>query len=328
MIKSIYVGKAAMTKYIIKRLGMALIVAFLVTTFIAVMPSFVPGDPIRTILGPRASTELVNRLRDEMGINEPIYIQVISFIKNALRGDLGKDIISGIPVTMLIKENLFHTLILAFSSLLLAFIIGLPLGILSAVKPDGFVDRFVSLISVSFVTVPPFVSGLLLLLLFSVKFRWFPAIGAGDWSDPAAVLSHLVLPAFTLALTWIGYLSRLIRTSILEVMTTNYVKTSIAFGIRDWLIYYKYALKNAIIPTISVVGNGLGSLLGGAIYVEVIFSRPGLGRLIYSSIQDRNYPIVRGGILVVALMFVMANLLADLSYRFIDPRLRNGNEGF
>lgn len=317
-----------MAKYILKRLGMSLIVALLVIMFIALMPSLIPGDPIRTILGPRASEELIQRLRSEMKIDEPVFVQVLDFTKGALKGDLGKDIISGIPVTKLVGQNLSHTLLLAFASLVLSFLFGIPLGIISAVKPDGIVDRFISLLSVVFVTMPPFVSGLLLLLLFSVKLRWFPAIGAGDWSNIGSVLIRLVLPAFTLALTWIGYLARIIRTSVLEIMRTNYIKTMVAFGVRNQIIYYKYALKNAIIPTISVVGNGLGSLLGGSLYVEVIFSRPGLGRMIYSAILDRNYPIVRGGIVVVALLFVLANLCADISYRFIDPRMRNGNEGF
>ena len=317
-----------MIKYILKRLGMSLIVALLVIIFIALMPSLIPGDPIRTILGPRASEDLIQKLRAEMKIDEPVIVQVFDFTKGALQGDLGKDIISGTPVTKLVGQNLSHTLLLAFASLFLSFLFGIPLGIISAVKPDGFVDRFISLLSVIFVTMPPFVCGLLLLLLFSVKLRLFPAIGAGEWNDIGSVISRLVLPSFTLALTWIGYLARLIRTSVLEIMTTNYIKTMVAFGVRDQIIYYKYALKNAIIPTISVVGNGLGSLLGGSLYVEVIFSRPGLGRMIYSAILDRNYPIVRGGILVVALLFVLANLCADISYRFIDPRLRNGNEGF
>jgi len=178
-------------------------------------------------------------------------------------------------------------------------------------------------LSVSFITLPPYVAGILLLLFFSVLLDWFPAIGAGQLSQPLDVLSHLVLPALALALSWIGYLARLVRSSMLEVMTADYIRTAAAYGLRPRTIYYKYALRNAIIPTVAVLGVGLGNLLGGAVFIEVIFSRPGLGRLIYNSISDRNYPIVRGGILVAALMFVFANLLADLSYRFLDPRLQS-----
>ncbi len=147
--------------------------------------------------------------------------------------------------------------------------------------------------------------------------------GAGELSDPLDYLRHLILPAVALAITWIGYLARLVRASMLEVLNANYIRTAQAFGIKERMIFYRYALKNAIIPTIAVLGVGLGSLMGGAIFVEVIFARPGLGTLIYDAIQSRNYPIVRGGVLVVAILFVLANLLADLSYRVLDPRIRD-----
>ena len=150
-----------------------------------------------------------------------------------------------------------------------------------------------------------------------------PAIGAGDLSDPLDYLRHLILPAVALAVTWIGYLARLVRASMLEVLNANYIRTAHAFGIGERMIFYRYALKNAIIPTIAVLGVGLGSLMGGAIFVEVIFARTGLGTLTYDAIQSRNYPIVRGGVLVVAVLFVLANLVADLSYRFLDPRIRD-----
>jgi peptide/nickel transport system permease protein len=173
------------------------------------------------------------------------------------------------------------------------------------------------------ITIPPYVAGLFLLLLFAVRFPIFPAIGSGDISHPIDYAKHLVLPAVALAVTWIGYLARLVRASMLEVLNSSYIRTAEAFGLRERLIFYRYALKNAIIPTIAVLGVGLGSLMGGAIFVEVIFARNGLGTLIYDAIESRNYPIVRGGVLVVAILFVLANLIADLSYRMLDPRIRD-----
>jgi peptide/nickel transport system permease protein len=179
-----------------------------------------------------------------------------------------------------------------------------------------------SVISVSMITLPPYVAGLFLLLLFSVHFTWLPSIGAGSLSHPVDYLKHLALPAIALAVTWIGYLARLVRTSMLEVLGENHIRTARAFGLSDRIVFYKYALKNAIIPTVAVLGVGLGTLMGGTIFVEVIFTRPGLGSLIFDSIETRNYPVVRGGVLVVALLFVGANLIADLSYRYLDPRIR------
>jgi peptide/nickel transport system permease protein len=188
-------------------------------------------------------------------------------------------------------------------------------------------DRVSGIAAVSCITVPPYLAGLLLVLVFSVHFHVLPAIGSGDISDPVDYLRHLILPAVALAITWIGYLARLVRASMLEVLGANYIRTAQAFGLRERTIFYRYALKNAIIPTVAVLGVGLGTLMGGAIFVEVIFARPGLGSLIYDAVLTRNYPIVRGGVLVVAILFVLANLIADLSYRLLDPRIRVEERG-
>jgi peptide/nickel transport system permease protein len=311
-----------MGKYLLKRFGMTILVVLLATVFLSAMPYLIPGDPVKTILGPRASVDLVAKVRSDMDLDKPPLVQIYKFLTRAVRGDLGNDFVTGYPVLRLVGEVLPHTILLALASLGLATLIGIPLGVFSAAHPDGWGDRFVGLLSVSFITLPPYVAGLLLLLIFAVQLSWFPAVGAGDFDDPASIVKHLVLPSIALAITWIGYLARLVRATVLEVVTTDYVRTARAFGYKDWVIYYKYALKNAIIPTVAVLGVGLGNLLGGAIFVEVIFSRPGLGQLIYQSIIDRNYPIVRGGILVAAVLFVFANLLADLSYRYLNPRIR------
>lgn len=308
--------------YLLRRLGMIILVVFLAMTLLASLVHFIPGDPVKTILGPRASGSLSARVRTEMGLDRPIPVQLFDFMANALRGDLGRDFVSNLPVTYLISQALPHTILLAISSLGLAVALGIPLGVYSATRPNTWIDHLTGLLSVSCITLPSYVAGLFLLLFFAVQVNWFPAIGAGELTDPADYLRHLILPATALAITWVGYLARLVRASLLEVLNAPYIRTAFAFGLRERTIFYKYALKNALIPTVAVLGVGLGNLLGGAIFIEVIFTRPGLGRLIYEAIFDRNYPIVRGGILVAALLFVLANLLADLSYHYLDPRIQ------
>jgi len=183
-------------------------------------------------------------------------------------------------------------------------------------------DRITALISISFITMPSYVAGLFLLLLFAVRLRALPAIGLGEDGNWVDYLKHLILPATALAITWIGYLARLVRASLLEVLNETYIRAAKAMGLPQRLVQYKYALKNALIPTVAVLGVGIGNLMGGAVFVEIIFSRPGLGTLIYTAIQTRNYPIVRAGVLIVALLFVVANLLADLACTYLDPRIQ------
>jgi len=311
-----------MVTYIFKRLGMTAVVCILAMVFLASMVHFIPGDPVRTLLGPRATPERSAKVREMMGLDDPVPVQVYNFVSNALQGDLGSDFVSGRPVTKIVLEALPHTFWLAIASLGLATLIGIPLGVYSAAHPNSLADRIASMLSISFITMPSFVAALLLLLLFAVQLDWLPAIGVGDPDDPVDYLRHLILPAIALAITWIGYLARLVRASMLEILNETYIRTAFSFGLRGRTVFYKHALRNAIIPTVAVLGVGLGNLLGGAIFTEVIFTRPGLGRLIYDAIADRNYPIVRGGILVAALFFVFANLIADLSYHFLDPRIR------
>jgi peptide/nickel transport system permease protein len=305
--------------YLLERLGMTCVVLVLVMVFLASLVHFIPGDPVRTILGPRASEELARTVREEMGLDEPIPTQVYRFLAGALQGDLGRDFINQVPVTTLIAAALPHTVVLAVAGLGLAVLLGVPLGVLSSTRPNGWLDRLTGVISISFITMPSYVAGLFLLLVFAVQLDLLPAIGVGSFSDPVEYLKHLILPATALALGWTGYLARLVRASMLNA---SYIRTAHAFGLHERVIFYKYALKNAIVPVVAVLGVGLGSLMANAIFVEIIFTRPGLGTLIVDSIATRNYPIVRGSLLVVVFLFVAANLLADLSYRFLDPRIR------
>jgi len=301
---------------------MAFLVALLLAVFLALIVHVVPGDPVTAILGERTTPELIRTVRDQMDLDKPVTTQVAGFVGHALRGDLGRDFISNEPVTSLIGNALPHTVVLAVSGLLLAIVIGVPLGVLAATRANGIVDRVTGIVSISLITMPAYVSGLYLLLLFSLTFKLFPAVGTGSFSDPLDYVRHLALPAVALSLGWIGYFARLVRASMLEVLNANYIRTAYAFGVRERVIFYKHALKNAIIPTVAVLGVGLGELMGGAVFVEAIFSRVGLGTLIVDSIELRNYTVLRGAVLTVALLFVLANLLADLSYRFLDPRIR------
>jgi len=308
--------------YIVKRLSMMLVVVIVVMTFMAALVHLIPGDPVSAILGPRADPALTKIVRHDMHLDASVPDQIWIFVTGAFRGDLGVDFTSNESVSTLVFNALPHTVVLAISSLFLAVAVGVPLGVYAATRPNTIIDRASGVLAVSAITIPPYVAGLYLLLIFAVHFRVLPAIGSGSFAHPLDYLRHLVLPSVALAITWIGYLARLVRANMLEVLGSNYIRTAKAFGLHDRRIFYWYALKNAITPTIAVLGVGLGTLMGGAIFVEVIFARPGLGTLIYDAIETRNYPIVRGGVLVVAIIFVLANLLADLSYRLLDPRIR------
>ena len=246
---------------------MAAIVAVLAATLLATLVHFIPGDPVKIILGPRASPALSARIREEMGLDLPVPQQVITFIGSALQGDLGVDILRRVPVALLIATALPNTLLLAVTSLGLAALIGIPLGVYAAAHHNSLADKLIAVLSVSFVALPTYVIGLVLLLIFAVQLNWLPAIGAGDWSQPGDVLTHLILPAIALAVTWIGYLARLVRASMLDVIRSDYIRTAFAFGHSHRNTYYKLALRNAILPTIAILGVGLGNLLGGAVFV-------------------------------------------------------------
>ncbi len=311
-----------MRRYLLKRLITTILVLLLSMVFLALLVHIVPGDAARTLLGPRATPELIAKVRAEMDLDKPPLVQVGRFIWKILHGSFGMDVFTGRPIGMLIGSALPHTIILAFSSLGLAVLLGIPLGVYSATHPDSWLDRIFALFSISFITIPSYVGGLFLLLIFAVQLRVMPAIGVGQPGDIADYIKHLILPAVALAITWVGYLARLVRASMLEVLNENYIRAALAAGIPLRKVIYKYALKNALIPTVAVLGVGLGNLMGGAVFVEIIFSRPGMGTLIYNAIQSRNYPIVRAGVLVVAILFILANLLADLAYTYLDPRIQ------
>jgi peptide/nickel transport system permease protein len=314
-----------MLAYFLKRLLMTMLVLLVVMVFLALLVNIVPGDAAVTLLGNRATPALIAKVRSDMDLDKPVLVQVGLFVWKMLHGSFGTDVFSGQPISRYIGTALPHTLILAWVALGLAVFVGIPLGVFSATHPNSWIDRGTAIFSISVITLPSYVVGLFLLLLFAVQLRVMPAMGLGKAGDVGDYTRHLVLPAIALAVGWVGYLARLVRSSVLETLNETYIRAAMAAGIRKNLVQYKYALKGALIPTVAVLGVGIGSLMGGAVFIEIIFNRPGMGSLIYNAISTRNYPVVRAGVLVVAVLFVVANLLSDIAYTFLDPRIKLKN---
>ena len=314
--------QADTARYLASRLVTTALIVFGAMLLLFTLSSIVPGDPGAILLGPQATPEYSKRMISEMGLDQPLPIRLWRFFANVFTGNLGIDIVSGRSVWSMITAVLPYTIVLTFSAILLAVVTGIPMGIYAATHRGSLLDNIMAFVSVAFIAVPGFVMAIFLLLIFAIWLDWLPVLGTsrtGDWLDE---FRRMILPMMALALTWVGYIARLVRTSMLEVMGENYIRTSRAYGLSERLITYKYALKNACIPTITILGLGIGRLLGGAVLIEIVFARPGLGRLIYGAISDRNYPVVQGAVLVIVVIFVLVNLVVDLSYSAIDPRIR------
>ena len=291
-------------------------------TLMFFMIHLVPGDPARILLGPRATPEMIADMSMRMGLDQPLIIQLMKFLGNILKGDLGMDVISNRTVTSIVFGQLPYTLWLIFSAIFGAMLIGIPLGCYSALHRNTLADRISGVISVACITAPSFVVALYSLLIFAVTLQWFPSIGAGEKGDFFDQISHLVLPAFAIGLAWVGYLSRLVRASMLEVMGENHIRTARAYGLTEATIIYRYALKIAILPTVTVIGVGMGFLISAAVLTEIVFARPGLGKLIIESITSRNYPVVMGSVLISTVLFVISTTISDLINASLDPRIR------
>jgi peptide/nickel transport system permease protein len=309
-------------RYFASRFVTTVLIVFGAMLLLFTLSAIVPGDPASALLGPQATPEYRAQFIREMGLDRPFHERLLVFFGNLLTGNLGTDVLSGKPVWGIISSVLPFTFVLTFAAIGLAVLLGIPLGCFAAVRRGSVFDHILAFVSVAFIAIPSFVIAIFLLLIFSIWLDWLPVLGegkAGDWLDQAR---RLILPTTALALGWIGFIARLVRTSMLEVMGENYIRTSRAYGLSERLVTYKYALKNACIPTIAILGMGVGRLLGGAVLVEIVFSRPGLGRLIFDAIATRNYPVLQGAVFVVVLIFVITNLLVDFSYSAIDPRIR------
>ena len=311
-----------MLLYFVKRIFLGILIIGVAMTLMFFMIHLVPGDPARIMLGPRATPEMIADISMRMGLDQPLVIQLMKFLGNILKGDLGIDVLSSRPVTEIVFGQLPYTLWLIFSAIFGAMLIGIPLGCYSALHRNTLADRVTGVISVACITAPSFVVALYSLLIFAVTLKWFPAIGAGDKGDFFDQVRHLVLPAFAIGVSWVGYLSRLVRASMLEVLGENHIRTARAFGLTEFTIVYRYALKIAILPTVTVIGVGMGFLISAAVLTEVVFARPGIGKLIIESITTRNYPVVMGSVLISTGLFVVSTTISDLVNASLDPRIR------
>lgn len=310
-----------MFNFALRRFALAALILAVAVTVMFLMIRAVPGDPVTIMLGPRATPELKARLIGEMALDQSIPKQLLIYFGGLLRGDLGVDVFSGRPVTDIVFEQLPHTLKLIFASITWAALLGIALGSYAAAYPNTWIDRMAAALSVSFIAAPAFVVALLSLLIFAVNLQWFPAIGAGEGFRDE--IYHLVLPAFAIGLSWVGYIARLVRASMLEVMGENHIRTARAFGLSERRIIGVYALRIAILPVVTVIGVGMGFLLSSAVFTEIVFARPGLGKLVIDSITTRNYPIVMGAVLISTGLFVISTALADLINALLDPRARS-----
>lgn len=283
---------------------------------------FIPGDPVSAVLGDRATPEQVARTRQDLGLDQPLVAQFFDYLARLFQGDLGVSIHSRESVASQIVARLPATATLATAGVILSVLIGVPLGILGATLRGGVADFMTLVISTVGVAAPSFWIALLLSSAFAVNLGWLPSIGAGEPGDLGSILAALVLPATALGLSGMALVARMTRSSMLDVLGEDYVRTARAKGVTERTVIYKHALRNAAIPIVTVIGLNFGHLLGGTIVMETVFARPGLGSLLLNAILGRDYPVVQGVTLVIAVTFILVNLCTDLTYAFFDPRLK------
>ncbi len=315
-----------MLKFVVRRGLLSLLILILAVGLLFALIHMMPGDPASVILGPKASPELKAELNQRMGLDKPLMIQLGHFYADLARGDLGVDVFTDRQVSEIVFEQLPYTLVLVLAAIGGATLLGIPLGCFSAINRNSLLDRVTGVMSVAFIAVPSFVVALYLLLWLSVSWRWFPAMGAGASGDIADQARHLVLPAIALGLGWVGYIARLVRATMLEVMEENHIRTARAFGLSERTIIIHYALRIAILPTVTILGLGIGAMLSGALFAEIVFSRPGIGKLLHEAVLTRNYPVVMGSVLVTTTFFVLSTLVSDIINAALDPRLRESGQ--
>lgn len=312
-----------MLYYSLKRLGLAVAIVSVAMLLLFTMIYLIPGDPAAVALGPRATEAMREALRIKMGLDQPVWVQFWNFFINAWQGDLGNEVLSDRPVARVVMEQLPATLALIAGGMVWSVALGIPLGCWSAVKRGGMADRIIGVFSVAVIAVPSFVVAIYALLIFAVTLRWLPAIGAGEPGDIGDQLVHLILPSLAVGIGWVGYIARLVRASMLEVLEASHIRTARAFGLPNRQVTYRYALTIAILPTVTLLGVGIGQMLSSAVFAEIVFARPGVGKLVYDAILTRNYPLVTGTVLVTTVLFILINLIADLVVGYLDPRVRS-----
>jgi len=302
-------------KYLLRRLLHVVPVLLGVTLITFSLLHLIPGDPAQILAGPDASAADVAAMREAMGLNKPLMVQYLDYLTGLFQGDMGRSMSTGRPVLDELMDRFPNTVILAIAGVGVAVLLGVPVGVVAAIRSRTLVDHGSMIFALLGISAPAFWLGFMLMMIFSVQLGWLPSAG---YRTPA----HLVLPAFTLGTGAMAIVARMTRSSLLEVLRQDYVNTARAKGLREMVVISKHALRNAMIPTTTVVGLSFGSLLGGAVLTEMVFAWPGLGRLIVYAIGIRDLPVVQGAVLLLALTFVLVNLAVDLIYVVIDPRVR------
>ncbi|MGI8873629.1 MAG: ABC transporter permease [Egibacteraceae bacterium] len=312
-----------MRRYVLRRLWQTVVVLLGVSVLVFAIVHLVPGDPIQVALGTRFDPATYEALRERAGFNQPLPVQYVQWLTGALTGDLGVSFRSGQPVTTTILGRLPATLTLAFAALLVALVIALPVGIISAVRRGSVVDYTSTVFSQLGVSIPDFWMGILFILLFSLTLGWLPPSGYTPLTeDPLGWLSRLAMPAVTVGVVSGSVLTRFVRSSMLEALGQDYTRTARAKGLAQRVVVNRHVLKNALIPFVTVAGLQLAVLLGGVVIVEIVFAWPGLGQLALTAVERRDYPVLQGTVLLLALTTVLINLAVDLAYAFLDPRIR------
>jgi ABC-type dipeptide/oligopeptide/nickel transport system permease component len=311
-----------MLRHIGRRLLLAIPTLLAVFTIIFIIVRVAPGDPAVAALGDYASEEAVASLRERMGLNEPLWKQYLTFLGDLARGDLGRSLISQAPVIDQIKFVLPYTLQLTLAAIVIGLLLGIPIGVVTAIRRNTGIDyagRIVSLLGLSF---PAFYLGILLMFFFAVRFDLFPAVGAAPFSEPGRNLHFLVLPAVTLGLIETAYIARMTRSVMLTILSDDYVRTARAKGLKERVVLIRHALRAALIPIVSLVGIFAISLIGSSVLVEEVFARPGLGKLMVGATKQKDYTTLQSIMVVYAFIIVVINLITDIIYTFVDPRVR------
>ena len=304
-----------MGQYVFRRVLQAIVVLWGVSVIVFVLLRLAPSDPITIMLAETASPEQIAEARHQMGFDQPIYVQYVIFMEHAAQGNLGESIFYKEPALQVILNALPNTAILSAVAFILSLAVALPVGILSALHRDTFWDYFGVGLALIGQATPPYWLGIMLILLFSVRLRWLPT--SGDFGP-----QYIILPGITLAAVLMPIVTRLVRSGMLDVLNEDYVRTARAKGLREQIVIWKHALRNMLIPLVTVLGLQLSSLLGGAVIIEQVFGWPGVGQLAVNAISSRDYPVVQADVLVVSFAFVFVNLLVDLLYARLDPRIR------
>ena len=311
-----------MFRHILRRLLLAIPTLIVVITIIFVIVRVIPGDPARARLGDQASQEAVEQLQEELGLNQSIWAQYVDYMTGLAQGDLGKSLVNRAPAWDQIQTVLPHTIELTVVSILIALLIGVPTGVITAVKRNTWIDYTGRILSLAGLSAPAFYIGILLIYLFAAKLGWFPAIGAGDFSDPVDNLRSLVLPAITLGLVETAYVARMTRSVMLNVLSDDYVRTARAKGLTERSVLLKHALRAGLVPIVSLVGLFTVGLIGSSVLTEEVFARPGLGSLMVGATGQRDYTLLQAIMVVYALIIVLINIVVDLVYTMVDPRVR------